>query len=58
MDKPICKVHGMLAPQAMCGHVLVGLKYCGFSGNCEHKSTAEMIVKLVKDAATNQGDQQ
>lgn len=58
MDKPTCKVHGMIQPRAMCGHVLVGLKYCGFKGDCEHKSTAEMIVKFVKDAAKTTDQEQ
>jgi hypothetical protein len=35
----------------MCGHVLVGLKYCGFKGDCQHKSSAEVIVTLVKNIA-------
>lgn len=47
--KPTCKVRGMVAPNAMCGQIIVGLKYCGFKGDCEHKSTAEMIVQMVKD---------
>lgn len=46
--KPTCKVHGMVAPNAMCGSIIVGMKYCGFRGDCEHKSTTEMVVSLVK----------
>lgn len=50
MNKPTCKVHGMLAPNAMCGSVIVGMKYCGATYHCEHKSHAEMIVNFVRDA--------
>lgn len=48
MNKPTCKVNGMIQPGAMCGSVIVGLKYCGFTGDCQHKSCAEMIVEKVK----------
>ena len=51
VNKPTCKVHGMVAPNGMCGHVIVGLKYCGFKGDCPHKSSAEMIVNLVRDVS-------
>jgi hypothetical protein len=46
----------MLAPNAMCGHVIVGMKYCGFSGNCQHKSVAEMIENKVKEATNGAVD--
>lgn len=36
-EKPTCAVNGMLGPRAMCGSVIVGLKYCGHKGECEHK---------------------
>lgn len=55
MNKPTCKVHGMIAPGAMCSAVIVGLKYCGFAGDCEHKSCADMIVEKVRiDALVSQ----
>lgn len=58
MSKPTCKVHGMIQPRVMCGHIIVGLKYCGFSGDCQHKSCAEMVVEHVKEQpATTQGIQ-
>jgi|GEM_PF-6704673 len=58
MSKPTCNVRGMIQPRVMCGHVIVGMKYCGFSGDCPHKSCAEMIVEHVKEqAATTQGAQ-
>ena len=38
INEPTCKVHGMIQPGAMCGHIIVGLKHCGFGGDCEHKS--------------------
>ncbi|MDQ2822437.1 MAG: hypothetical protein M3Y65_19015 [Pseudomonadota bacterium] len=37
MDKPTCAAHGMIQRGAMCGMVIVGLKYCGYQGECEHK---------------------
>lgn len=37
----------MVAPMAMCGHIIVGMKYCGFTGDCQHKSHAEVIGKIV-----------
>lgn len=46
-NKPTCKVNGMVAPMAMCGHIIVGMKYCGFTGDCQHKSHAEVIGKIV-----------
>ncbi|MYM92483.1 hypothetical protein [Duganella vulcania] len=39
-NKPLCKVHGMIEPGAMCSSVIVGAKYCGYAGKCEHKVTA------------------
>lgn len=37
MEKFLCKVNGRIAPGAMCGSVIVGMKYCGHKGGCEHK---------------------
>lgn len=37
MNKPLCKVNGRIAPGAMCGSIIVGMKYCGFAGECQHK---------------------
>ena len=39
-EKPLCKVNGRIAPRAMCGAIIVGLKYCGYSGACDHKQEA------------------
>lgn len=52
MSKPICKVKGMIQPGAMCGYVIVGMKHCGFSGDCEHKACGEMIVEHVEEFLT------
>lgn len=46
-EKPTCKVGGFIQPNAMCGHVIVGMKYCGFDGDCRHKSCAEMLAERV-----------
>ena len=43
-NKPECTVRGLIKPNAMCGYVIVGGKYCGFKGDCPHKSCAQMIV--------------
>lgn len=48
-EKPVCKVGGMVAPDAVCSHVIVGMKHCGFKGDCAHKSVAEMIINKVKE---------
>ena len=32
-----CAVRGMPVPGAMCGKVIVGGKFCGHDGTCEHK---------------------
>lgn len=37
MNKPTCKVHGMIQRGAMCSQIIVGMKYCGYSGECQHK---------------------
>lgn len=36
-QKILCAVGGMIRPGAMCGAVIVGLKYCGHTGNCQHQ---------------------
>lgn len=54
--KPVCKVRGMVAPNAVCGHVIVGMRSCGFGGHCEHKSVAEMIIQFVQNGAGKQPD--
>lgn len=35
--RPQCTVNGRLAPQVMCGSVIVGGKFCGSKEPCEHK---------------------
>ena len=45
--RPKCAVGGMLADptryraSAMCGHVIVGGKLCGYAGDCEHQRKPE-----------------
>lgn len=54
MSKPTCKVGGNISPGRMCAYIIVGGSKCAFSGDCQHKSCAEMIVEKVKeDAAAN-----
>lgn len=36
-DKPTCAVRGMIRPGAMCGKIIVGMKYCGSRDECQHK---------------------
>ncbi len=36
-DKPTCAVRGMIRPGAICGKIIVGMKYCGYKGECQHK---------------------
>lgn len=48
MNKPTCKVNGMIQRGAMCGYIIVGMKHCGFNGDCPHKSCADMIIEKVK----------
>lgn len=35
--RPLCAVGGMVRRGAMCGSVIVGGKYCGHGGECQHK---------------------
>lgn len=35
----ICAVRGVLHAGCMCGKVIVGGKFCGSDGDCEHKRT-------------------
>lgn len=35
--KSECLVRGLISKGAMCGHVIVGGRECGYSGDCEHK---------------------
>lgn len=37
VEKPRCKVGGMLTPKRMCPKIIVGGELCGFTGECEHK---------------------
>lgn len=39
-ERPTCAVHGMIQPGAMCSKIIVGMKYCGYSGECPHKQEA------------------
>lgn len=36
-NRPTCAVGGMVRPGAMCGAVIVGGKFCGHAGECQHK---------------------
>lgn len=36
-DRPTCAVRGMIRPGAMCGKIIVGMRYCGYKGECPHK---------------------
>ena len=38
--KPKCSVRGLIFKGAMCGHVIVGGRKCGYVGDCEHKRSA------------------
>ena len=49
INKPICQVRGLIRPNVMCGHILVGGNHCGFSGECKHKSCANMIIDRVQE---------
>lgn len=35
--QPRCAVRGLLLPGAMCASTLVGGKFCGHAGDCEHQ---------------------
>lgn len=35
--RPRCAVRGMVRPGAVCGKVIVGMEFCGYSGECPHK---------------------
>lgn len=60
MDKTICKVHGRIAPGAMCGKIIVGMVYCGFSGECIHKSTVheEDPIAEIEPVKTTKGNEE
>ena len=32
-----CAVSGLVKPRAMCPHIIVGAKACGYSGDCDHQ---------------------
>lgn len=49
-EKPTCKVRGLVKPNAMCPYIIVGGKHCGFSGSCEHKSCADLLIQVAKKA--------
>lgn len=36
-EKPTCAVQGLVRRGAMCSQIIVGGKFCGYSGKCEHK---------------------
>jgi hypothetical protein len=58
MNKPTCKVHGMIQPRAMCGFVIVGLKYCGYTGDCEHKSCEQSEKSAAADSQRTPADKE
>lgn len=35
--RPLCAVGGMPRPRVACGDVIVGSKFCGRAGECQHK---------------------
>ena len=54
VSKPLCSVAGVVAPGAMCGHVIVGRKYCGAPpGDCEHQK-AEHVTREGIEVKRNQ----
>ncbi len=56
---PTCSVRGMVQPGAMCGHVIVGGKFCGTTEPCWRRTpSAEELVKHADLAllATEQRD--
>ena len=50
--KALCKVKGMVRPGAVCGFVIVGMKYCGHAGECEYKQP-EVSLEPVTDSPLN-----
>lgn len=55
-----CAVRGMIVPGAMCGKVIVGGKFCGHDGECEHKRVelceANDEIKPVSRVTKDGGD--
>jgi len=51
IELPLCAVRGMIQPGAMCGKVIVGMKYCGHAGECKHKrdATPSTPVATIKE---------
>lgn len=48
--KPLCAVNGRIAPNAMCGSVIVGMKYCGAKpGTCPHQRDAAIAKESEHD---------
>ncbi|MGB6096404.1 MAG: hypothetical protein WBF95_08915 [Comamonas thiooxydans] len=56
-QKKQCAVRGLLAspmrgiPGAMCGHIIVSGKQCGFAGQCEHQREPETNAQRAAQAA-------
>ena len=44
-DRPRCAVGGVIRRGVMCGYVIVGGKFCGWPGGCEHKSVDGSAVQ-------------
>lgn len=50
--RPRCAVGGMVRRGAMCGSVIVGGKFCGHPGDCQHK----MPPNALANAPASTGD--
>jgi hypothetical protein len=37
LERKLCAVHGYLGNRGLCAKIIVGMKHCGFSGDCEHQ---------------------
>ena len=44
MTKPKCVVRGLVRPNAMCGHLIVGGALCAYKGSCQHQQPQSAAI--------------
>jgi hypothetical protein len=42
---PTCKVQGYLPDGGICGKIIVGMKQCGYGGECKYKLPPDLEIK-------------
>ena len=44
MTKTKCAVRGLVQPNAMCGHLIVGGSLCAYKGSCQHQQSQSAAI--------------